>query len=114
MDDMVGMLEAIHRAERQGIVRIVQADDQTPDDRLPLTIQIIGTESGQEGANLPLPPHPLIRVIHEGELEQMMDAVKTPDTREEESMTFGEGVTLLIAIGVLMYLIYALVWPERF
>lgn len=33
---------------------------------------------------------------------------------ENESMTFGESVALLIAIGVLLYLIYALVWPERF
>lgn len=29
-------------------------------------------------------------------------------------MTLGEGVTLVIAIGVLMYLIVALLWPERF
>ena len=33
---------------------------------------------------------------------------------ENEFMTFGESVTLLIAIGVLLYLIYALIWPEHF
>jgi K+-transporting ATPase KdpF subunit len=33
---------------------------------------------------------------------------------EYESMTFGESVMLLIAIGVLLYLIYALFWPHRF
>ena len=33
---------------------------------------------------------------------------------ENEFMTFGEGVMLLIAIGVFLYLIYALIWPERF
>ena len=32
----------------------------------------------------------------------------------KRSLTFGESVTLLIAIGVLIYLIYALLWPERF
>lgn len=33
---------------------------------------------------------------------------------EDESMSFGEAVTLLIVIGVLIYLVYALLWPERF
>lgn len=33
---------------------------------------------------------------------------------EEESMSFGESVTLLIALAVMIYLIYALLWPERF
>jgi K+-transporting ATPase KdpF subunit len=114
MDDMVGMLEAIHRAERQGIVLIVQDDDRSPDDRLPMTIQIVGTEMGQEAAHLALPPHPLVRVIHEGDLARMAEEENSREIGEEESMTFGEGVTLLIAIGVLMYLIYALLWPERF
>ena len=33
---------------------------------------------------------------------------------EEEPMSFGESVTVLIALGVLIYLIYALLLPERF
>jgi K+-transporting ATPase KdpF subunit len=38
----------------------------------------------------------------------------TFDITEYESMTFGDSVMVLIAIGVLLYLIYALLWPEHF
>jgi K+-transporting ATPase KdpF subunit len=47
----------------------------------------------------------------EGPLWEARDA---EDEQENESMTFGESITLLIAIGVMLYLIYALLWPERF
>jgi K+-transporting ATPase KdpF subunit len=113
MDDMGGTFESIHRVERQGNVRIMLDDERKPEDRRPVTIRIIVTEKERE-AVLPAPPHPMVRVIHEDELAQMMEEGNARDSREEESMTFGEGVTLLIAIGVLMYLIYALLWPERF
>ena len=44
----------------------------------------------------------------------MLEADREFENREDELLTFGESVTLLIAIGVLIYLIYALLWPERF
>jgi K+-transporting ATPase KdpF subunit len=63
----------------------------------------------------PWPPSsPLVRVINEDELARLTSVRKPTDPWENESMSFGESVTLLIAIGVLLYLIYALLWPQRF
>ena len=84
----------------------------TPEDRQPVTIRIIFKE--REELRPEAPKSPLVRVIHEDELAQMMESENESETREEELLTFGESVTLLIAIGVLIYLIYALLWPERF
>ena len=44
----------------------------------------------------------------------LWEAHDVKNEQEDESMTWGESITLLIAIGVMLYLIYALLWPERF
>ena len=44
----------------------------------------------------------------------LWEAHNVENDQENESMTFGESISLLIAIGVMLYLIYALLWPERF
>ena len=111
MDDFDGPFEPLHQVEQRKNVRIILDDSRKPEDRPPITIRIIFR--GKEEAQVE-PETPLVRVIHEDELAQMMEAHDADDFREEESMSFGESVTLLIAIGVLIYLVYALLWPERF
>lgn len=104
-------LDPIHRVEQQGNVRIILDDSRDLDARKPLTIRIIVREEQQPSE----PSAPAaVRIIHEDELAQMMDIHNARINEEDEPMTFGESITLLIAIGVLLYLIYALLWPERF
>jgi K+-transporting ATPase KdpF subunit len=114
MESKDGTFEPIHRVERRGDVQIVLDDERQSENRQPVTIRIIVMEKEQEAPFPMAPRHPLVRVIHEDELAQWMEERTTDETREAGSMTFGESVTLLIAIGVLIYLIYALLWPERF
>ena len=112
MDEFEAPFTSFHREEQRGNVRIILDDDRTPDHRQSVTIRIIVKEKEEAISDPPAPP--VVRIIHEHELAQMMEAQNELDTREDDSMTFGESVTLLIAMGVLMYLIYALLWPERF
>jgi K+-transporting ATPase KdpF subunit len=112
MDDFGVPLEPLHRIERTSDVRIFLDDIRDPEDRGPLTIRIIVKQPDEEPfESLPAPP---VRIIHEGELTKMMDMHNAHIEEEDEPMTFGEAITLLIALGVLLYLIYALLWPERF
>jgi K+-transporting ATPase KdpF subunit len=112
MDEINGPLEPIHIIEQRGDIRIILDDLRKPEDRQPVTIQIVFKE--KEELRPEWPTSPLVRVIHKDELVQMMESENESKTREEELLTFGESVTLLIAFGVLIYLIYALLWPERF
>ena len=112
MDDFGVPLEPQHRIEQTSNVRIVLDDTRDLRDREPLTIRIIvKSEAGATSEPRVAPP---VRVIHEDEFKQMMDMHNARIKEEEEPMTFGEAVTLLIAVGVLLYLVYALLWPERF
>jgi K+-transporting ATPase KdpF subunit len=52
--------------------------------------------------------------IASDELAGVRDVHSRRFVAEDESMTYGEALTLLIAIGVLIYLVYALLWPEHF
>lgn len=105
-------LEPFHRVEQQGNVRIELDDIREPEAREPLTIRIIVRK---ERSNPSEPPAaPAVRIIQEDELARMMDIHNARIEEEDEPMTFGESITLLIAIGVLLYLIYALLWPEHF
>jgi K+-transporting ATPase KdpF subunit len=112
MDEIDGPLEPIHIVEQRGDIRVILDDLRTPEDRQPVTIRIIFKV--REELRPEAPKSPLVRVIHKDELAQTMESENDSETREEELLTFGESVTLLIAIGVLIYLIYALLWPERF
>lgn len=112
MDENNGPIEPQHRIEQHGNLRVIFDDLRPPEDRQPVTIRIICKET--ESLRSEGPKSPLVRVIHADELTQMMEADRELENREEELLTFGESVTLLIAIGVLIYLIYALLWPERF
>ena len=112
MDDFETPFKSFHRDEQQGNVRIILDDDRTPDHRQPVTIRIIVKERVEAISDPSAPP--AVRIIREHELAQLIETQNERDTGEEDSMTFGESVMLLIAIGVLMYLIYALLWPERF
>ncbi|MFT4036703.1 MAG: K(+)-transporting ATPase subunit F [Thermomicrobiales bacterium] len=53
-------------------------------------------------------------LVQQNQLDGLDDVNWFWKYEEDESMSFGEAVTLLIAIGVLIYLVYALLWPERF
>ncbi len=112
MNETNGPLEPLHHIEQPGNVRIILDDLRQPDDRQPMTIRIIFKDS--ESPRDDGPKSPLVRVIHADELTEMMESNRDIENREDELLTFGESVTLLIAIGVLIYLIYALLWPERF
>ncbi len=112
MDDIDRPLEPLHRVEQRDNVRIILDETRKLEDRVPMTIRII-VRPEVEAPSEP-PALPAVRIIHEEELERMMDIHNARITEEDEPMTFGEAVTLLIAIGVLLYLIYALLWPERF
>ena len=111
MDDIEGPLEPSHWVERHDNVRIVLDDERKSEDRRPVTIRILFLETEAPDTK---PARPSIRIIHEAELAQMMDDHAAHVTREDAPMTLGEIVTLLISVGVLIYLIYALLWPERF
>ena len=60
------------------------------------------------------PDSPAARASDEDDFDWMTSFSVRYEDWENEFMTFGESVTLLIAIGVLLYLIYALIWPEHF
>lgn len=112
MDEEIGPLESQRHVEQQGNVKVIFDDLRPPEDRQPITIRIICRDN--ESPRSEEPKSPLVRVIHADELKQMLEADHKFENREEEMLTFGESITLLIAIGVLIYLIYALLWPERF
>ena len=63
---------------------------------------------------LETPDSPATRSSDEDDADWMTSFSVRYEDWENEFMTFGESVTLLIAIGVLLYLIYALIWPEHF
>ena len=52
--------------------------------------------------------------LQQDQLDGLTDGKWSWKYGEDESMSFGEALTLLVAIGVLIYLIYALLLPERF
>lgn len=112
MDEQDGTLAQNLEIVNRGNVRVILDDPRKPEDRQPVTIRIIFKDKSDEQPE-PSPPSP-VRIISQEELAQMMEARNERDRWEDESMTFGESVTLLIAMGVLLYLIYALLWPERF
>lgn len=111
MDDLdrtfVQPLEIVNRSN----VRLVLDDPRPPEERTPMTIRIMFISKNNQQQDQ---KSPLVRVISEDELALMMEKSNGRDKWENESMTFGESVTLLIAVGVLLYLVYALLWPERF
>lgn len=112
MDEIDRSREPLHLVEQLGNVRIVLDDLRDPEDREPLTVRIIFRE--KESFPLPHQSNSQVRVIHADELAEIEDASSAREESGEELMTFGESVTLLIAIGVLLYLVYALLWPDRF
>ena len=112
MDDFHRPHEPIHIVEQLGNVRVVLDDYRSPDDSEPMTIRIIFKEKEEPAPQQAT--NPRVRVIHADELAELERAKDAREDREDELMTFGESVTLLIAIGVLLYLVYALLWPERF
>lgn len=103
-----------HRPEQFGAVRIEVDDLRGSEHRDPVTIRIVVREKSGLVVEKPLPPSPLVRVIHADELAKMTEDRRAEHRWEDEPMGFGESVILLIVIGVLIYLIYALLWPERF
>lgn len=111
MDDIDRPFEQIHWVEQHGNVRIVFDDTRSPGEREPVTIRILLNPKDEMK---PGPPSPLVHVIHKNELAQSAQETDLDDYGRDDPMTFGEGVTVLIALGVLIYLIYALLWPERF
>jgi len=112
MNEIYGPLEPIEILDQRGNIRVVFDDRRKPEEHEPVTIQIIFQD--REFVRPDSPRSPLVQVVHADELAQMMESERAQGTEEEELLTFGESVTLLIAIGVLIYLIYALLWPERF
>jgi K+-transporting ATPase KdpF subunit len=112
MDEIGAPLEPRVHVEQTSDLRIVLDDNRDPEDQSPLTVRNFLEQSrGEHSEPLLAPP---VRGIRERELTKMMDVHDAHIEEEDEPMTFGEAITLLIALGVLLYLIYALIWPERF
>lgn len=110
MAENYGHVGTLVRLDRSESVRIVLDDVLETRACEPVTVDILLRERPQE----PAQQLAKIRIIHAEELDEMMDAHYWRTNVEDEPMTFGEASLLLIAVGVLLYLIYALLWPERF
>lgn len=105
-----GSFDSVVRMKEAENVRIILEDPPEGRSSEPIMVSIFLREKS-EGPEQQLAN---IRIIHEDELDEMMDVHSRRFTVEDESMSYGEALTLLIALGVLIYLIYALLWPERF
>ena len=105
-----GTIDSLVRIDRAEHVRIVLEDQPEGRSSEPITVDIILRER-PDGPERHLAN---IRIIHEDELGKMLDVHNRRFVVEDDSMSYGEALTLLIAIGVLIYLIYALIWPEHF
>ena len=111
MDEMNGRLDSLIHIDHAERVRIILEDPPEGRGSEPITVDIVLRER-PDGPERHLAN---IRIIHEDELGQMMDVHNRRFVVEEnDPMSYGEALTLLIALGVLIYLIYALLWPERF
>jgi hypothetical protein len=104
MDENNSSVDSVVRIKPSENVRIILEDPPEGRGSEPLSVDIMLRER-PEGPERQL-AH--IRIIHEEELSGVRDVHSRRFTVEDESMTFGEAVTLLIALGVLSYLLYAL------
>ena len=110
MDQDNATFDSVIRIEQAENVRIILEDPPEGRTAKPIMVSIVLREK-PDGPERQLAR---IRVVHENELEEMMDFHSRRFVVEDESMSYGEALTLLIALGVLVYLIYALLWPEHF